>query len=188
MLGERGFSNEIHINLVTPIPNAPTNLRYTLQPDGKTVLYEWNAPLNGPTPDGYKAYWGTTPGGPYTDGSVDLGNTTSLSYTYTNSIEFYAVIVAYYGLKESSYSNEIHVATANAPTNLRYTLQPDGRTILYEWDAPLSRPTPDGYKVYWGPTLGGPYSDGSMDLGNVTSKTMTYDNDVEFYFIILTYY
>jgi hypothetical protein len=90
------------------------------------VNLSWSAPLAGPTPAGYKVYWGTSPG-VYGPTPADVGNQFStqigsLDYATT----YYFAVSAYAsGGQEGPVSNEVSETpqdpTPQAPTGLMVT-------------------------------------------------------------------
>ena len=86
--------------------SAPTG--FTASANGSTVTISWNAVSEA---EGYNVYYGFSSGN-YA-GSVDLGNTTSRSFSNIADRTYYLAVTAYAGPSESSYSNEVSV-TVNA--------------------------------------------------------------------------
>ena len=74
--------------------------------------FEWDASIGSPTPDGYRIYWGTSPGshpnGPIEDTGLPLKEALS-TIPMTAGITYYVVSRAYVGSLESADSNEIAV-------------------------------------------------------------------------------
>ncbi|WP_294328097.1 T9SS type A sorting domain-containing protein [uncultured Chryseobacterium sp.] len=142
---------------------------------GVSVLptFTWNA-ITGAT--GYKISMGTTSGGTDILNNVDVGNVTSYTYNSTPlafSTKYYYTVTGYAGNLTGTSCTVRNFTTQGACPSVTYPadlsdIQPLKPTI--KWN-PIATAT--SYTLTIGTTAGGSDIMGNVDVGNVTSYTLT---------------
>ena len=174
-----------------PPPNAPSNVEATDGAYAGKIQVSWDAPAEGPSPDGYRVYRADSEGGTYTE----IDTSAASPYDDTTVPDF-----ATYWYKVSAYnvSGESELAGPDSgyraagpqppdpPTNLDATdgVFPD--KIQLTWDPPGAGPVPDGHNIYRSDSEDGTYI--QID----TCSTSPYDDmsvpDYETYWYKVTAY
>ncbi len=138
--------------------------------------------------DGYKVYYGGSPGN-YSD-YVDVGNvlTKDISGLIIGKTYYFAVTAYDNTGAESKYSNEASITPKDTtppapPAGLAEDSACEGK-ISISWDANTDDAV--GYKVYYG-VLSGQYGD-SYDVKGATSASLTGLTDGQTYYIAVTAY
>ena len=153
---------------------------FTASADGSTLSLSWNA-VSGA--EGYYLYYGYSSGN-YA-GPVNLGNTTSTSFSNVPDGTYYIAVTAYAGPVESDYSDEESVTfstTVNLSAPTGFTASASGSTLSLSWNAVSGA---EGYNLYYGYSSGN-YA-GPINLGNTTSQTFNGIPDGTYYLAVTAY-
>lgn len=142
-----------------------------------------NPSINHPV-SGYKIYYSSTSGGPYTVkdvGAVNSYGLSGLTGISTNST-YYLAVLAYTDIEDGFLSDEVAL-TFDAPSNLAISsiTDSDGQFhIKLTWDNSI-HPAVDHYKIYYG-TSKGVYT-GSFD-NKASGDTIDLPNGTVYYFAV----
>jgi fibronectin type 3 domain-containing protein len=144
------------VSIMRQRPEPPTNLT-TPNVTASQVTLNWTASTS-KTVIGYNVYRGTLPGGESLLQSSVAGTTFTDTTVAAGTTYYYVVTAVDPGNLESVNSNEVSVTIPLPPTNLM-TSNVTAAQVMLTWNA---SPTAgvvgfNGYNVYRGTTLGGPY-------------------------------
>jgi hypothetical protein len=119
------YYDSVEVTVETVEVSAPTG--FTASASGSTLTFSWNA-VSGA--EGYKLYYGYSSGN-YV-GPLDLGNTTSRTFSGMPDGTYYLAVTAYTGTDESGYSNEESVSiSVTSGGNDNFKLPDTGQTGSY---------------------------------------------------------
>lgn len=140
---------------------------------GANCTLAWDAPVQGPTPEGYNLHYGNAPG--VHPNQADMGNvlTTRCATIGINQAgQYHAVARSYspFGV-ESVDSNQVSwvMSIPSAAQNFNVVVNAAGADCTMSWDAPPAAPVPEGYNLHYGSSPGS-YPN-IVNLGNVLSTT-----------------
>lgn len=171
------FYTQKNISYTAPVP-VITDISAT----STEITLSWSAISDA---NGYKVYWDTDSGAPYTN-SVDVGNI--IEHTITELIPgetYYVTLTAYDDeSNETVYATEESIFTTSLSKPIISAITDTPNTVSVLWSAVSDA---SGYKIFYDTDSGEPYAN-EINVGNVLTYTVTQLIEHQQYFIVVQAY